>query len=181
MIQQADQRMSRVRRRYGARNDFLGGDFLAVERLVGIAVRVHRGAFERDAGEKTLGTRVGEHVNFHGIGVVALGLRAGGTSSSGGVAAEFGLAIQNLLDAFVAHNYEHKIGGCRTELDAEAALIERVHSRSAPRTIHIGTLAANQFTAAVTTANADGYFFDAGENEHALGVIEDGGGQALVT
>src|SRR5580693_9456382 len=99
VVQQTDQRMSRVRCRHAAGNDLLGGDFLAVERFVRVAVRIHRGAFQRHASEKTLGTRVGEHINLHGVGIVAGGLRSSRTSSSGRVAAEFGLAIQNLLYA----------------------------------------------------------------------------------
>ncbi len=65
-------------------------------------------------------------------------------------------------------------------MHANAALVELVHGGRTPTTTHFFAGAANEHTTAVAAADANGYFFDAGENDNTISFVEDTRGQALV-
>ena len=62
--------------------DFAGSEFLAVEVLVGAAIRAEGSAFERDAGEETTGARVGEDLARRTTSVAAWASRPLGPAAA---------------------------------------------------------------------------------------------------
>ena len=128
--------------------------------FVGVVIGVHRSAFQRHACKKSFAPRIGQNIHVHRSGVVARCLSTSGSRSGGGIGSELCLSVQDLLCAVFVHNHQHEISRRGTKLHTDAALIELVHCRRAPITIHIRTLTANQHTSTVAAADSDGYFFE---------------------
>src|SRR5208337_2018614 len=97
-----------------------------------IPVLAHAGAVEVDAGKQALVARVAEQLGVHLP--IGRGL-AGATHRSGcgrGVATDFELVLQQVLDAAIVNGYQDEVSGLAADLEPERAASHADEYRRAP-------------------------------------------------
>ncbi len=160
-------------------DDFEGGEAAAVDFGVGHIVLAKGGAFEGDAGEEAAGAGIAEDFRAHGDVAGGGGVAALGAGGSGGVNAEFDFAFHHGFGALGIHDQEDEIGGLAAELEADAQAFEAHHGGRAPGAGVMLAAAADHGAFAGIAADAHGEFDDGGDDDDALGLIEQVDGDVI--
>ena len=113
-----------------------------------------------------------ENIRAHRRVGRALDIAAFGTGGGRGVAAQLDLAAEQRIDATIVHHEQDDVSRFRAELQSEAAALERVHRRRAPRSVERSAGAAHHGAAAVAPADADRHLRHRRDHDDALGLLE---------
>ena len=152
---------------------------LAVDVLVAVLVLLDHRALQREPREEAPGARVAQDLGAH----AQVGRRRARAPHRPRrhrrVRPERELRAHQVVDALRVHHQEHVVGLLPADLKAEAAAAERDHERRPPGPL--ATLAAAHHRAlAPAPPEAEGELLGAGDDGHALGLVEEIAGDALL-
>src|ERR1039458_10043212 len=135
LVELTHQRFASSRNRDSAIANNLRSTYLfPVQLLVGVVVRPHRSAAQRNSGKKSFRLGIGEYVD---VGVIeSARVRAGGTGGGIGIRAELQFAREDLVRTPGVHDQQHVVGGGAAQLHSQAARVQGVHGGSAPSAGH---------------------------------------------
>src|SRR5947209_949857 len=142
---------------------------VAVERRRVVIILRHLGAVKCDAGEKSLGPRIGQQFGIKlpvGACICVASNRARGSFRA---RADLELRIQEMLHAALVHCDKHDVGGRTTKLQAPASTRHADRSRCAPATA--GAAAGDSLT--VLAAETNGALLETGYNRDATRSRDD--------
>src|ERR1700728_569161 len=143
-------------------NDFLGGQFLAIELFVGAAVGTQSRTFQGSSGEQAFVVRVGEDFGIHDDIGGAFGGAAFGTGGGRGIRAQFHFAVKQRSCAFRVHDQEYKVGGLAPQLESDTDAFERVQGWGSPLALVVLAAAADHHATSVAAPDAKCAFFTEG-------------------
>ena len=178
--EQLDEAAGRGRDRVGSlEQQPLRVDPLAVDVLVAVLVLLDHRALEREPGEEAPRARVAQDLGPH----PQVGRRRARAPHRPRrhrrVRPERELRAHQVVDALRVHHQEHVVGRLPADLKAEAAPAERDHERRPPGPA--ATLAAAHHRAlAPAPPEAEGELLGARDDGHALGLVEEVAGDALL-
>src|ERR1700693_1085934 len=127
-----------------------------VEFAIRTVVLAQRGALQRDAGEQTTRTRIGEDLGLHdnvrlGRGGATLGARC-----RRGVRTELHLAAEDRVCPFGIHHQENEVRSLPPNLETDIDTFEGEHCRRTPRPGELRPRAASDGSPAKAAADSKG-------------------------